>query len=128
MLTECCESLFLAPGRCDVFCWAVLGCAAGTDWLLANGERLSTLFPQLHPKRNKLNELQPRNNLDLDEFTRLLQVGGGSTFWAYACRNDCMHAKKPLDGGVFTGVYLYVCVCVFVGVVVAAYRKSTRST
>lgn len=50
------------------------GLSAGTEWLLANGEKLSTVFPQLHPKRNKLDTLAPRSNLDLKQFTELLQV------------------------------------------------------
>ncbi|KAL8433451.1 hypothetical protein ACSSS7_003878 [Eimeria intestinalis] len=47
--------------------------SAGTDWLLAHGERLSTVFPQLHPKRNKLHELPPQNGLSLEQFTQLLK-------------------------------------------------------
>ncbi|XP_026189803.1 external alternative NAD(P)H-ubiquinone oxidoreductase B2, mitochondrial [Cyclospora cayetanensis] len=47
--------------------------SAGTDWLLTNGERLSSIFPQLHPKRNKLDKLAPKNHLDLQRFTELLQ-------------------------------------------------------
>ncbi|KAL8272962.1 hypothetical protein Esti_003130 [Eimeria stiedai] len=46
---------------------------AGTDWLLAHRERLSTVFPQLHPKRNKLHELPPQNGLSLEQFTQLLK-------------------------------------------------------
>ncbi|KAL8424694.1 hypothetical protein Efla_006479 [Eimeria flavescens] len=48
--------------------------SAGTDWLLANGERLSTVFPQLHPKRNKLHELSRRNHLNLEDFKKLLEA------------------------------------------------------
>ncbi|OEH74825.1 mitochondrial alternative NADH dehydrogenase [Cyclospora cayetanensis] len=48
-------------------------CDQGTDWLLTNGERLSSIFPQLHPKRNKLDKLAPKNHLDLQRFTELLQ-------------------------------------------------------
>lgn len=46
---------------------------AGTDWLQANGQRLSSIFPQAHPKWNKRQNLPSRNNLDLQQFTELLK-------------------------------------------------------